>query len=469
MAGEPLMKTTVTLLPVLLMLSALLPTVVNAQSSQLRQFQLTQSQPPQSQLPEVETEEWGNDRNEDRNEDWDEEWDEEWNDDNNTSPWQPLTGFFELAQGGRVSSTHLSPHRSTLQEGRLRLATDYYGKEIQLKLKADLVVDGVTHEATASLRQAVMNTTIGENIDLQAGHQVLTWGTGDYLFLNDLFAKDWQSFFSGRDDPYLKAASTALKATWFGQLPGSLFDHQPVGFDVVFQPRFQADNYLTGERFSFFDGNSDVVAPQPPLSASEPHQPAWSARLFFNLRQAEFALYGYRGFYGNPSQSPHQPEPNLIFPRLSAFGASVRAPLGPGLINVEFSQHHSGDNPQGQIQGFPVSQRLYLVGYEQEIASKLTLGGQFYTEAPRHERPKRRLWTVRLNYRMWQDKLQLGLFGFYSPTDKDHYLRPTLSYRHDDHWRLSAGANLFNGHHNDTFFGQLENNSNAYLRLSYSF
>ena len=39
----------------------------------------------------------------------------------------------------------------------------------------------------------------------------------------------------------------------------------------------------------------------------------------------------------------------------------------------------------------------------------------------------------------------------------------------DDHWSVELGGNLFLGSDDDTFFGQFEDNSNAYLALHYGF
>jgi hypothetical protein len=68
-----------------------------------------------------------------------------------------------------------------------------------------------------------------------------------------------------------------------------------------------------------------------------------------------------------------------------------------------------------------------------------------------------------------QDNLTLSLFTYYSPSDQDGYLRPSLDYRLDDNLTLSAGANLFSGKEQHTFFGQLRENDNAWLRATYSF
>ncbi|MFQ5694039.1 MAG: hypothetical protein ACE5IM_13480, partial [Nitrospinota bacterium] len=81
----------------------------------------------------------------------------------------------------------------------------------------------------------------------------------------------------------------------------------------------------------------------------------------------------------------------------------------------------------------------------------------------------RHLLTVRLTQRLWRDTLEAGLFAFFSPSDVDFYVRPTVSYAITDNWKVSAGGNFFGGDEDFTFFGQLEDNSNVYLRLRYSF
>jgi hypothetical protein len=79
-----------------------------------------------------------------------------------------------------------------------------------------------------------------QQFDIKVGQQILTWGTGDYVFLNDLFAKDFQSFFAGRDDDYLKAPSLSLKVSGFFDL---------ANVDFVVTPKFTPDTYINGDYF----------------------------------------------------------------------------------------------------------------------------------------------------------------------------------------------------------------------------
>ena len=65
---------------------------------------------------------------------------------------------------------------------------------------------------------------------------MLTWGTGDLLFINDLFPKNWKSLAIGRDDEYLKDPSGAVKAsffhdhTFFGMFERNTHAYAAVGF-----------------------------------------------------------------------------------------------------------------------------------------------------------------------------------------------------------------------------------------------
>jgi hypothetical protein len=81
----------------------------------------------------------------------------------------------------------------------------------------------------------------------------------------------------------------------------------------------------------------------------------------------------------------------------------------------------------------------------------------------------RRVVTVRATWLTLNQNLRWSLFAFYSPSDRDSYVRPKVSYRIDDHWSAELGGNLFHGKEQHTFFGQLEDNSNAYAAIRYGY
>jgi len=152
-------------------------------------------------------------------------------------------------------------------------------------------------------------------------------------------------------------------------------------------------------------------------------------------------------------------------------------------MNAEFVYYHSREDSVGDDPSVPNSQWRLLLGYEAELRSELTFAAQYYLEWTRqHGRllanspypeyapeQDRHLLTLYLNQRLWQQRLSLSLFSFWSPSDEDFYLRPMVRYRFDDSWQLTAGANLLGGEQRHSMFAQMEKASNLYLRLRYHY
>ena len=400
--------------------------------------------------------------------------DDDWGDEEQVSAW---SGFVEAGLGSRFSSDPLIDSSTTLEELRLRLESDWQLGKVTLAMKADAAYDGVENDWNVDLRDLSAAWALGSSTDLRLGRQVQTWGTGDLVFLNDLFPKDFVSFFAGRDDEYLKAPGNAFRITRYSKA---------VNFDFVWTPVFEPDVYLTGERFSFFSPLAgENIAPQPPLSALEPEHSLsngeFALRMFRTIDGREYALYAYHGFFKQPSALTAEFEPT--FAPLTALGASLRQPLGVGLINAETSYYLSRDDRSGKDPLLPNDQVRLLFGYEWEARPSFTVGLQYYLEwtldhdqllansfAPEFEPDEyRHLLTNRLTYRAGRDKHTWSLFTFYSPSDRDVYLRPVYTYRHNDQWSVAAGANLFDGRDEHTFFSQLQDASNAYLRVRFSY
>ncbi|MEE4172679.1 MAG: hypothetical protein V2I57_00325 [Xanthomonadales bacterium] len=403
----------------------------------------------------------------------DDDWDDTGWEEDSASPW---TGFVELGYGQRWERDPAVGRYATLGELRWRVERTWQLTKDRFDLRVDLLADGVVEDAEAELRELAWARSFGPS-DLRVGRQVLTWGTGDLLFLNDLFPKGWQSFFIGRDDEYLKQPADAIRLTTYTDA---------VNIDLVAMPRFNPDEYLSGERLSFFFPPTGViVAPNPPIDAREPSaslsNTEWAGRLFRTIGGNELAVYGFSGFF-------HQPAPAgenfaFLFPELDALGASWRRPLGPGLFNAEFARYYSVNDRSGTNPLIPNDQERYLLGYEWEAVTNLTVGFQAYLERtldhdellanspwPEFEVEENRWWlTNRLTWRTRQDRVIWSLFTFYSPTDDDAYLRPQVSWRVSDTWSLSAGGNLFAGDEDFTFFNQFQDNSNVYARLRFSY
>jgi len=410
----------------------------------------------------------------------DEGWsDEGWGDD----PWATEQtgwswyGFIEGAVAPRLQSDPAVDEDFTLAETRLQVEGERRFGDLTATLKADVWLDGVEDGGRGDLREANLSGQLTRTLDIRVGRQVITWGTGDLVFLNDLFPKDYVAFFSGRSDAYLKAPTDALKLSWFGDL----------NVDVVWMPRATPNRYITGERLSYFDPQAGQrVAAPPELDPRDRDSlgddSEFALRVYQTVDGVEYAGYAFHGFDHQPSARDGRGE--AYFPRRSALGASVRGTLLGGIANLE-TAYYRGEDDEGDDPRTPNDQWRWLAGYEHEAFSDFTLGWQYSLEwtrdhdalidslPPRQRRyaadEYRHLLTNRTTWQSERQDLTLSLFTFYSPSDADYYLRPRASYRFTDQLTGTAGANLFGGADDWTFHTQLEDNSNTYLRLRYSF
>lgn len=397
-----------------------------------------------------------------------------------------FSGFWEARIGTRTQSDS-NEQQTSLLETRAQFRVERPGDKVRLKLTADLLYDDLaethhldldTGEGNLDLREASILLRPVDSVDLKLGRQVLTWGTGDLVFINDMFPKDWVSFFIGRDVEYLKAPSDAVKVSLFSDA---------VNLDLVYTPRFDPDRYIDGERISFFNpalgtrtGRDNPLKVDLPDNAYQDDEIA--ARLQTNWSGYELAAYGYKGFWKSPAGSDPA-SGRALFPELDVYGLSVRGTVGSGIGNIELGYYHSGDDSGGSDPAIRNSEYRFLAGYEQEIARETTLSIQYYLEymddydnyrdslpADINARDEdRHVVTIRLTRLAVQQDLVLSLFTFYSPSDEDGYIRCNASYRVDDRWTVDGGLNLFFGEEDYTFFGQFEKNSNIYTGIRYGF
>jgi len=375
-------------------------------------------------------------------------------------------GFYEMRAGYRLRKDKYEKDMSVM-ENRFQLDLSSYPKWGDIKVKGDAYGDMVEEQAEFDMREANVFARPVEFMDLKVGRQALTWGTGDLIFINDMFPKDWQSFFIG------DAAKASLFSDW-------------ANLDVVYTPQFDPDRFIRGERISYWNLGLGRLAGQDAIvHTDKPNR--WfgddeiAARLYKNIRNYEFAAYGYWGYWKSPGGF-NAAMTQAIFPDLNVYGASVRGAVGKGIGNLEFGYHDSRDDTSGNNPLINNSEMRYLVGYTQEVGRDFTAGLQYYVEqmldfgdykrnlmfsASRDE--LRHVWTLRLTKLLMNQNLRCSLFTYYSPSDKDAYLRPNLHYKASDNLALEVGANIFFGDYPHSFLAQFQNNTNMYVALRYSF
>ncbi len=395
-----------------------------------------------------------------------------------------LSYFFE-GRGGIRTQKDPNGKDFSIGEARLQLHIEKQWESFGFDIVTDFFYDPVlndhdlnleTGDGFLDLRSANISWTPASFVDLKIGRQILTWGTGDLLFINDLFPKDWNSFFNGRDVEYLKAPSDSVKASIYIGI---------VNLDLVYTPRFDADRYIDGRRVSYWNSNLGRRAGRDAIvNVDKPDN--WfdddeiALRLFKDINGVELALYGYLGYWKSPGGQNQSGQ--FTFPKLNVYGASVRTSIGEGIANIELGFYHSRDDSKGDDPLVNNSEARFFIGYEFELIKELNVGLQYYFEwmvdynsylntlpSGINTRDEvRHLVTLRLTQQLLNQKLILSLFTFFSPSDMDSYIRPKIHYKMDDHWLFEGGGNIFIGKNEHTFFGQFEKNTNVYFAIRYS-
>jgi len=360
---------------------------------------------------------------------------------------------------------------------RLELSGETANGKLALLFKGDVFHDAVANRFDGTVREGYLDYSQAW-LDFRLGRQIVTWGVGDLLFINDVFPKDWNAFFSGRPLEYLKLGVDAAK----------LHVATPaLNAELVVIPFFRPDNLPSADRFSFFDPFAEL----PHRTLREPASTAgnveFALRLYRRIFGSDASLYAYRGYWRQPSFRPDQfPSPAQLrgfYPRLRVYGASAQRNVGAGLLSLEAGYYDSKDDRSGADPAIPNSQFRTLVGYQRQLASELTIGGQYYTESlmdyetykasvlaefPRQDRT-RHLLTLRLTQFLKYQTWKLSLFTFYSPSDQDLLLIPEAWHALSDRLSVAVGGTVFGGQRPDTFFGQFDRNDNVYIVVRFDF
>ncbi|MBN1291438.1 MAG: hypothetical protein JXB48_06320 [Candidatus Latescibacteria bacterium] len=391
-----------------------------------------------------------------------------------------LHGFAETAYGARVEENAvLGNNENTLGETRLELQLSHYGETAEFFSAIDFLNDNAGGGASSlSVREAYIKFGLWGKADVKAGRQVVTWGTGDLLFINDIFPKDYISFFTGREDQYLKLPSDGLRVRFYTPV----FDVDMVGI-----PFFEPDQLPTGQRLSYFNPLAGGVVGSDFTSTSltpdkKPANSEVAARFYRYLGSYQVSGYVFRGYYKDP-MGIDMTQGAMYYPELSVYGTSVRGPILSGVLSGEYGYYDSREDGDGDNPLIPNSQHRYLLGFERQWWTDFTLGLQYYGEFMQdHDSyintlppstpgfdELRQVVTARLTQMLFYQTVNLSMFTFYSPTDEDWHLRPNVTYKYSDQLSLSAGGNFFGGNQVYTLFGQFENNNNLYTRIRYSF
>jgi len=375
----------------------------------------------------------------------------------------------------RTSSGESLPHY-LLGDERVQLELTRSGEIAQLLGKIDLFYDAIDKRADLDVREAYIDLTLGK-FDIRVGRQIITWGVGDLVFINDVFSKNWVAFLSGQPLQYLKVGSDAININFFPKF---------ASIQIIAIPFYQSDVLPRGERLLAFDPMSNIanrkeIQPEMTLENTQ-----IAGRLYRYIGNFDFSLYFYKGFWGSPPGMILDSAESLLtftHPHLNVYGGSLQGAFLNGVLSAEGGYYDSRDDLQGTNTGIENSQIRFLAGYQRALGENLTVGLQYYGERIQDYSeyvqnlpqafPKRKEWRHTLSFRLTQllkyQTLQLSFFMFYSPNEKDYYINPEIRYDLGSGLWFAIGSILIGGEKDYTFFGQFEKNDNIYFVLRHAF
>lgn len=362
-------------------------------------------------------------------------------------------------------------HYKWLEE-RTQIKLDATGGAWRLLVKGDLAYDHLGHKDQSELREGYVDYA-ASNWDLRVGRQVITWGLGDLVFVNDFFPKDHEALFAGRPLEYLKRGVDAVK---LGAYP------EFANFDLVLAPGFRESRIPDTNRFRLYD-------PMPTVTNRETAKPGQGdvgLRAYRDIAGYDAALYLYRGFQRIPSMRPdNMAAPTKItyfYPKLSIYGASLSGRAGEGVLSLEAAHYDSRQDRSGNDFAVPNSQSRLLAGYQIQPAEDTSLGFQYYAETM-HDYgtylatlpagfPVEKHWshtvTARLTQFFLHQTLRFSAYASYNASNGDRFMNPELRYSFTDRAWGAVGANFFGGKPWSQF-GQLSRDDNLYLQVRYEF
>lgn len=388
-----------------------------------------------------------------------------------------LHGFLQGNYSADAASSNPDGRDFKLAEERLQIRLDASKDPFHLFLKTDAFYDHINEDPKLETREDYLDLTFPK-WDVRIGRQVITWGLGDLVFINDVFPKDYEAFFSGRPLEYLKKGVDGVK---IGVYPGC------ASFEIVAIPFFTPNHFPDSTRFWMFDpmpGVTNRVTEKPSVTLENTEV---ALRAYRDMAGFDASLYFYRGFFRQPSMLPDNPimptKLTLFYPKLSEYGASIQGRALDGILSLEAGYYDSREDKKGANPLIPNSQTKFLIGYQRQMWEDFTIGVQYYSEYMHDysayksnlpagfpvERRLRDLLTIRLTQLLVHQTLRLSFFCFYSPSDADYMLNPEIKYNISDHIWAAAGANIFGGNKPWTQFGQLGKDDNVYLQVRYEF
>lgn len=353
-------------------------------------------------------------------------------------------------------------------EQRLQLHGEWQpGAGIGATLRTDAVHDRAVRTTRLVAREAYLDLTPSPEVSLRLGRQVITWGVGDYLFVNDIYPKNYDAFFTGKPFDHMKEAVDAVKLNALvGAIEAELVLARPRQDETPLRARFLAAATPPGMAVQAADRDGSDFALRVAGKMGR-----WDGALYVaRYRAREPATVGVPG---NALELELRPTRHV--------GASATGSVANGVVLAELA-YVDTDLRAGNMNPYLFGRRLKaLLGYATELGHDLSFSAQYHHEAeldygrylqslaPMVEPARRAQQTVylRLHKRLFHQTLGMGVQAFAS-FDGGKYVNSFASYSIADGLNLEAGFNWFGGPAASRY-GMMHHDRNVYASLRYSF
>jgi len=389
-----------------------------------------------------------------------------------------IHGFLLGTVSSRVDKTPLltgEKNNWLLAEERLRadLTAESDAGDTAMVAKIDFLNDHVVGNASIEVRE-LYGEYIADDFEVRVGRQMLTWGVADRLFINDVFPKNWSAFFAGQPLEYMKIGSDMAKLFVFG----SNWDVELVAIPVA-----QFDITPGTDRFVVYSPIPTVTKPQKKLSNGE-----IAGRFHTKLGDTtDVALYAFKGFWHQPDKGVAGA--SIIYPRLNNYGFTIQDTVFGGVLSLEGGYYHSIDDNAGTNPFIANSQYRYLVGYEHELMTDVTLALQWYGEVMKNHAdylaaaqpafiaglgpkplPKhRKIMTANVRALWLNQTLTTSLFFMGVGDGGGRMLNPDVHYAVTDSFSVNVGGHAFWGGPDSWMLGTMKHDDNVYANVKWTF
>lgn len=388
-----------------------------------------------------------------------------------------IHGFLQGNYSLSTSSSNPDAGDFKWAEEKLQLKISADKGSFSVFIKGDLSYDHISEKSDLELREGYLDY-LSDNWDLRIGRQVITWGVGDLIFINDTLPKDYEGFFSGRPMEYLKKGIDGVKIGMYPSFASA---------ELVIIPIFEANVYPQSNRFHMFDPMPSVTNRREQEPSTKTENTEIALRIYRDVSGFDTSLYFYRGFYRQSSMLPDSltapTRIELFYPELSVYGVSLQGRALDGIVSLETGYYDSRQDRKGTDPMVPNESTRLLIGYQRQLWEDFTAGAQYYTVYMHNytqyrmnlpsgfpqEKKIQDFLTLRLTHLFMHQTLRFSFFSFWSLSDGDYLFIPEVKYNFTDHIWAAVGANVFGGGETWNQFGNLDKNDNLYLQVRYEF